>query len=303
MSKIIPFNALIPNEAKASQVVCPPYDIIDENEARMLFKRNPNSLIQITRPEVNFPDGTNPYLDSVYKEANNKLLTFIETKLLIEDKKALYVYQIKSDIHSQVGLVCGVSVEEYKHNKIKKHEKIRSEKETDRAKLSLNTMTHAEPVILTHKTCDSIKGMLNTITAANEPIYDVKDQFGFSHVLWKVQESDVDKIIYAYDKIPSLYIADGHHRSAAAAKVQDVLRSDNHKHKDFEYYDYFPAVIFPSDELKVYEYNWSGPENDRPLAKVTIDDIMQISDKNEIMPPKSTWFAPKLISGLFLYRL
>ena len=132
------------------------------------------------------------------------------------------------------------------------------------------------------------------------PLYDLIDKSGVRHILWRARSKQ--EILQAFVEVPSLYIADGHHRSAAASRVRAVKRDENTIHTGTELYNFFPAVIFPHDEVKVYKYDWDGDPNERPLADVTVEDIMKLADEGGIMPPKSTWFEPKLGSGLFVYR-
>ncbi|MBN1282731.1 MAG: DUF1015 domain-containing protein [Proteobacteria bacterium] len=297
MSKIIPFEALIPRKDLADRVVCPPYDVIDSDEARKLAKGNPYSMLHVTKPEIDLPDETMEDDDRIYAKGIENLQRFVEDGTLIRDRASIYVYRLAMGEIVQTGVVCGVSADEYERGLIKKHEKTREPKVVDRTRLACALHTHAEPVILVHRADEGIRALLAK-EAGDEPLFDVKYQ-GVRHTLWRA--NDPQGIVAAFSRLPALYIADGHHRSETGCRTMQWMRRDNPGHTGGEAYNFFPAAVFPDDEVRVFRYEWDGPADKRPLADVTMADIMKLSDQNGIMPPKSTWFAPKLISGLFLY--
>lgn len=298
MSKIIPFKAFIPKKGLEQKIASPPYDVVESEAARKLAEGNPHSLLHITKPEIDLPAQTNAEGPAVYEKAKQNLNSFLGARYLVQDKPSLYVYRINTGKHVQTGLVSLVSALEYDEGLIKKHELTKKDKEDDRTRLSLMLGAHMEPVLLVNPLNDSIKTLLVSETKS-APLFDVKDLDGNSHILWRVRHAD--EIVREFSKIPALYIADGHHRSATASRVREALRREDPRHTGTEPYNFFPAVTFPHDELCVYRYDWEGPGEKRPMAEMTIEEIMALADRGGIMPPKSTWFAPKLLSGLFVY--
>lgn len=297
MSKIIPFEALIPRKDIADKVICPPYDVIDSDAARRLAKGNPYSLLHVTKPEIDLPAETFEDDDRIYSKGIENLRLFVEKGTLVRDSTSLYVYRLAMREVVQTGVVCGVSAEEYERGLIKKHEKTREPKVVDRTRLACALHAHAEPVILVHRSDAGIKALLDKEAKA-KPLYDL-DYDGVRHTFWRA--CDPGAIAAAFASMPALYIADGHHRSETGCRTMQWMRRDNPNHNGTEAYNFFPAAVFPDDEVRVFKYDWDGPADKRPLAEVTMADIMKLSDQNGIMPPKSTWFAPKLISGLFVY--
>ena len=283
-------------------IVCPPYDVIETDEARNFAKGNPHSLLHITRAEIDLDDSVDQHSETVYRKAADNLKMFQDNGWLVRDRPSIYIYQTEEQRDGQrrlqTGIVGAVAGQDYENDLIKKHEKTRIVKEDDRTHLADILGGHAEPVFLVHRANDTIRKQLADETKA-KPLFEVKDQHGVMHRFWRMQnEQAFQDNVQALD---ALYIADGHHRSAAGWRIKELMQSRNGDHTGVEPYNFFPAVIFPHDEVCVYEYNWDGPADSRPLAKHQMVDIMKISDEGGIMPPKSTWFAPKLISGLFVY--
>jgi uncharacterized protein (DUF1015 family) len=301
--KITPFAALLPKADLVQQIVCPPYDVIETDEAREFAAGNPYSLLHITRAEIDLDDRVDQHSEVVYRKAAENLQLFQDKGWLKRDKPAIYVYQTEEvrdgKRQRQTGIVGGVSGEDYDKGLIKKHEKTRIVKEDDRTHLADILDGHSEPVFLVHRAHDGIRQCLLKETEA-PPLFEVVDEKQVTHRFWRSQ--DQNNLLSCIAELDALYIADGHHRSAAGARIKELKQSRNAGHTGNEAYNYFPAVIFPHDEVAVYEYNWDGPAESRPLAKHQMIDIMKISDEGGIMPPKSTWFAPKLISGLFVYK-
>ncbi|MFH1830397.1 MAG: DUF1015 domain-containing protein [Pseudomonadota bacterium] len=298
MSKIIPFAALIPKKEYMDEVICPPYDVIDSAQARVLAEGKPHSLLHITKAEIDLPPNTLEYDDLVYATAAKNLARFIKDNTLIRDSASIYIYRLIMRDHTQTGVVAAVSADEYKKGLIKKHEKTREPKVVDRTRHSLAIGGHAEPVILVHRRMSAISKILEAETK-QAPLYDVTDDKEVRHILWRAKA--IQDIVAAFANLDALYIADGHHRSESGLRTKEEMQKKNKDHNGDEPYNFFPAVIFADDQVKVFEYNWDGPPDMRPQAKVTMADIMDLSDRNGIMPPKSTWFAPKLASGLFVY--
>lgn len=298
MSKIIPFPALIPKAELGSRTICPPYDVITSEEAREIVDGNPYSLLHVTKAEVDLPHDVPEYDDRVYEKARANFMKFQKDGWLIRDTASLYIYRMDRQGHIQTGLVCGTSVDEYDLGLIKQHEKTRKPKEDDRTRFAYAIRAHAEPVFLTFRATDEMKKLLLSETTET-PLYDTVPLCGVRHTLWRAKS--VQKFVDAAKEIEAIYVADGHHRSASASRVRAKMRAENPAHRGDEAYNFFPAVLIPSDEVRIYRYDWDGDPDKRPLADVTIDDVMALSDRGGIMPPKSTWFAPKLASGLFVY--
>jgi uncharacterized protein (DUF1015 family) len=158
---------------------------------------------------------------------------------------------------------------------------------------------HAEPVMLVHYASDAIRHLVGETETQDVPLFDMVDRDGVRHTLWRVRNTV--PMQRAFEGVEVLYIADGHHRSESALRVRNLMAKENANHKGTESYNYFPAVIFPHDEVRIFEYEWNGDAADRPLSRYSMDDIIKLADEGGVMPPKSTWFAPKLGSGLFIY--
>lgn len=298
MSKIIPFPALLPKPELAAKVVCPPYDVLTSDEARGLAAGNEYSLLHVTKPEIDFSPEVGEYDDRVYIRGRDNLKAFEDKGWLTRDAASFYIYRIEHRGHAQTGLVCAAAADDYDSDRIKKHEKTRKEKEDDRARVADTLSAHAEPVLFACRTSPAVKKAI-AVSTSGEPLYDVMGPDGARHILWRaVNQDELAKVFGALDAV---YIADGHHRSAVGSRTRALRKAKNPNHTGEEPYNFFPVVIFPDDELRVYRYDWDGKPDDRPLAEVTIADIMKIADEGGIMPPKSTWFSPKLISGLFVY--
>lgn len=300
MSKIIPFKALIPKADLASKMLCPPYDVLTSEEARIYAKDNPLSFLHITKAEIDLDQSVNEYDQLVYEKARENLKKFELDGLLIPSDSSFYIYRQIMEGHVQTGIVCGASVDEYEKGVIRRHERTREEKVVDRTTHAYKVGAHTEPVMLVHRASEPIYHLVNETEARFDPYIDVVDPQGVRHMLWKAKNTVA--LQKMYEGLDALYIADGHHRSESAKRVRDLMQKDNPKHDGSESYNYFPVVIYPDNEVRIFEYNWDGDPQKRPLSKYTMNDVMELADQNGIMPPKSTWFAPKLGSGLFVYK-
>ncbi len=290
MSKIIPFKALLPDAKLVDKIISPPYDVLSDDEARELAK-DPYSFLHITRAEVDLPKEVSPYDDAVYAKARETFEKFQRNETLSRDEESFYIYrQIMGD-HVQTGLVCLVPVEDYVSGKIRRHELTREEKLIDRTRHANEISAYAEPVFLVHRATAKIEGLIKA-EAEGSPLFDVTDHYGVTNILWRMGKGD--EIAAAFGELDALYIADGHHRSAAAARVKKLRQGCGG-------WNHFPVVIFPDNEVKIFEYNWSGDPKKRPLSRYSMSDVMKLADSGGLMPPKSTWFAPKLASGLFVH--
>ena len=414
MATIKPFKGLRPPKQFVEQVESKPYDVLNSEEARQETGDNPMSLYHIIKPEINFPVGTSEYDPRVYQSAADHFKMFQEKGWLVQDdKENYYIYAQTMNGKTQYGLVVGAYVNDYLNGVIKKHELTRRDKEEDRMKHVRVCNSNMEPVFFAYPDDKLLDDLLKRY-ASTTPEYDfIAPGDGFRHQFWVVSdEKDIALITDEFKKMPSLYIADGHHRSAAAALVGAEKAKQNPHHTGKEEYNYFMAVCFPASQLTILDYNrvvkdlngytpeqflkaldedfivedmgtdiyrpaalhefslylqghWyklttrAGRYNDADpigvldvdissrlildkllgikdlrsdkridfvgglrglselkrrvdsgemslalaLYPVTMKQIMDIADSGKIMPPKATWFEPKLRSGLIIHKL
>jgi uncharacterized protein (DUF1015 family) len=236
----------------ADQVASVPYDTVNADEARALAEGNQWSFLRVIRPEIDLPAGTDLHADEVYAKAAENFQEFqAEGALVREESPAVYVYrQIMGD-HAQSGIVACSHVEDYENDLIKKHEKTRVEKEDDRTRHIETLNANAGPVFLTYREDASIDEIVSQ-TQESEPLYDLTAPDGIQHTVWRVLD---DSIVKAFENVPEFYIADGHHRAAAAARVGREKRAADHEHTGDEEYNWFLTVLFPGDQLKILPYN------------------------------------------------
>ena len=409
-----PFKAVRPVPEKAKDIASLPYDVMDSQEAREEVKRNPLSYIHVEKAEVDLPEGTNLYSQEVYNKAKENLNNYLKNGDMIQDEKpAFYVYRQIMNGKTQTGLVGCTATEDYMNGIIKKHELTRAAKEADRIKHVDTCDAHSSPVFFTYRHRDDINTVVSK-TVATTPVYDFVADDGISHALWVINsDKDIATITKAFADMNYLYVADGHHRTASAAKVGLLRKEANPNHTGEEEYNFFMTVIFPDNDLYIMDYNrvvkdlnghteddffyhveknfdvelfegegpyhpearhdfgmyingkWykitakagtfdensptksldvsilqenllhpilaiGDPRTDeridfiggiRGLGELekrvdsgrevvafamyptSIQELMDIADAGEIMPPKSTWFEPKLRSGLFIHLL
>ena len=409
MATIRAFRALRPSTEKAPLVAAVPYDVVNTEEARVLAAGNELSFLHVSRPEIDLPDETDIYSDAVYaKAAENFEKLKAKAPLITDDIPSLYVYRLGMGTHTQTGIAACSSIDEYDSNIIRKHERTRKDKEDDRTRHMLTLGAQTGPVFLTYAGRDDINDLVIRVQQ-EEPLCDFTAPDGVTHMIWRASETDRDLLIEAFQSVPLVYIADGHHRAASASRARDELRK-NPDHDGGEDYNFFLTVLFPSDQLQILPYNrvvkdlngmtpgqfltvlsrkfdiaeaaapsprqkseicmyvaghWhsltlpAGTTNpidpissldvsvlqervldpllgiadvrtDKridfvggirgtaameemvndgraavafSLYPVTVDDLMAIADKNEVMPPKSTWFEPKLRDGLLSHLI
>ncbi len=413
MAKVKPFRGVRPPKALVEEVVSRPYDVLNSEEARKEAEGNEKSLYHIIKPEIDFEPGTDEHDPKVYEKAVENFKKFQEKGWLVQDdKENYYIYAQTMDGRTQYGFVVAAWVDDYMEGRIKKHELTRRDKEEDRMKHVRVNNANIEPVFFAFPDNEPLEKIIKDVTAA-EPEYDFVAPDGFGHTLWKITDDAlIAKITEEFAKIPNLYIADGHHRSAAAALVGAEKAKNNPNHKGDEEYNYFLAVAFPASHLKIIDYNRvvkdlnglteeeflyklkenfvveeKGEEIYRPnalhnfslylggkwysltakpgtyddndpigvldvtvssnlilrdilgitdlrsdkridfvggirglgelkrrvdsgemkmalaLYPVTMDQLIAIADSGNIMPPKTTWFEPKLRSGLVIHKL
>lgn len=412
--QVKPFRGIRPPQALAKQVSSRPYDVLNSEEARQEAAGNPMSLYHIIKPEINFEIGTDEHDTRVYAVAREQFDLFREKGWLVQDEQeCYYIYAQTMNGRTQYGLVLAAWVEDYMEGRIMKHELTRRDKEEDRMKHVRVNNANVEPVFFAYSHREDLDSIIAEVVAG-EPEYDfVSDLDGFGHTFWVIRDAEtIAKITEIIAAIPAMYIADGHHRSAAAALVGNEKKLQNPNHKGDEEYNYFLAVCFPDNQLHIMDYNRvvrdlngmteteflqaltadfevtdMGTDTYRPdalhtfalylgghwyklvakagryddqdpigvldvtissnlildkllgikdlrsdkridfvggirgleelsrrvdsgemkmalaLYPVTMQQLMRISDTGNIMPPKTTWFEPKLRSGLIIHEL
>ena len=406
--RLNPFRAVCPPPDLAPQVASVPYDVVNRGEAAELARGNPHSFLHVGRSDIDLPEELDPYDARIYRRAREALDELLARGTLLRDPEPrLFVYRQIMDGRPQTGVVGCVHVDDYEHDVIRKHEKTRQDKEDDRTRHVLTLNANAEPVFLTYRGRVEIDRMVEAITPT-APLYDFTAPDGVRHTVWRVPDSWA--LARTFDPVPLAYVADGHHRSASAWRAGKELRAGNPSHRGDEEYNWFLAVLFPSDQLRILPYNrvvrdlngqtparvlerlgglgklspatdpvpersgvfgvfldgrWQRLElnpaaidrsdpiasldvsllQDRVLSPIlgigdprtdkridfvggirgtaelerrvrsgemaiafslfptTLDQLMAVSDAGHVMPPKSTWFEPKLRSGLFVHEL
>jgi uncharacterized protein (DUF1015 family) len=412
MAEIKPFKAIRPTKEAASKVAALPYDVMSSEEAREMAKDNPLSFLHVDRAEIDLPVGTDIYSQQVYDRAAENLSRLISDGVLVQDSKpCLYIYRQIWNGRAQTGLVACASVDDYLDNTIKKHEKTRADKEQDRISHVDNCNANTGPIFLTYRPNHQIRAIITNWIMSHDTACDFTSG-GVKQTVWVIDDDvTVSIIVSLFRKVPNLYIADGHHRCASAVKVAQMRREEKESYTGDEEFNYFLSVIFPSDELKIMDYNrvirdlnsldeqeflrkieknffveeqgeaayapkkqhefgmylnkkWYslsaiygtfdeenavesldvsilqnnliapvlGIENPKTDSRIdfvggirglselekrvnegwavafsmyptSLAELMRIADENELMPPKSTWFEPKLLSGLFIHKL
>ncbi len=255
MADIRPFRALRPRPDLVDRVASPPYDVISSDEARALAAGNEISFLHVNKPEIDLPPEVSLYDDRVYAQGARNLRRFIAEGVLVrEERPSFYVYQQRMGEHVQAGLVCAASCQDYADGVIKRHEFTRPDKEDDRTRHTHELNANAGPVFLTYRQDDGIDAVVERVRAS-EPLYDYVSDDGIGHTVWIVPADDADGLRTAFAAVPALYVADGHHRAASAARVGLERRAGNPDHRGDEPYNYFLAVLFPHDQLKIMDYN------------------------------------------------
>lgn len=251
MPLIRPFAGLRPVPEYAADVIAPPYDVLNSTEARVLAAGKPWSFLHISKAEIDLPEDTDPYAPAVYNKAAENLHNMIERDVLMrEDRPCYYVYRLTMGGHRQTGLVAAASVADYDTNRIRKHEFTRPAKEDDRVRQIKALNAQTGPVLLAYPSQAKVDALLAEVTRT-QPVYDLTAHDGIGHELWVIRDREtIDAISASFDAMPALYIADGHHRSAAASRVaHDLAKADDHMSR------YFLAVIFPHTQMKILDYN------------------------------------------------
>jgi uncharacterized protein (DUF1015 family) len=252
-----PFRALRPVPERAAEVASVPYDVVSTTEARALAADNPLSFLHVSRPEIDLPDGVDPYSDQVYDLAAQNFERLMSlAPLIIEDEASFYLYRLRmlandgQEAHEQTGLVACCSIYEYDEGVIRRHELTRRDKEDDRTRHMLTIHAQTGPVFLTYH-FDQTAGSLMQDAARETPLFLFTAPDGVEHTIWKMNQAANQELIDAFGSIPALYIADGHHRAKSASRAHEALRDTN----DAGESAFFQCVIFPSNQVRILAYN------------------------------------------------
>jgi uncharacterized protein (DUF1015 family) len=252
VAALFPFPALRPTPASAPRVAAVPYDVVNTEEARALAAGNPLSFLHVSRAEIDLPPDTDPYADVVYERAvANFAALKAQAPLVVEQQATLYVYRLRMGDHQQTGVAACYSMDEYERGVIKKHEHTRRDKEDDRTRHMLSLRAQTGPAFLTYRASQRVDDVVEQ-TTAEAPLFDFVAPDGVQHIVWKVGALDAPALVQAFADIPALYIADGHHRAASAARARRQLQSDPGGAGEAES---FLAVAFPHDQVQVLPYN------------------------------------------------
>ncbi|MBK6274154.1 MAG: DUF1015 domain-containing protein [Saprospirales bacterium] len=258
MITIRPFKGLRPRKDIADKVAAKPYDVLNSQEAKEEAKDNPFSFLKISKPEINFDTTIDQYADEVYEKGKEIFDGFMNDGILVRDEKpCLYIYAQTMDGRTQTGLVAGSSINDYFEDKIKKHELTLVAKENDRIKHMKTKMAQPGMVFLTYKSVPEIDAIIDFYCDDHEAENDFTDSQNVRHQLWKIEKENViAKLVELFhQKVTASYIADGHHRSAASAKVGKQLREENPNYTGNEPFNYFLSCLFPSNQLQIQDYN------------------------------------------------
>ena len=300
MAVIKPFKGIRPPKSMVEEVASRPYDVLNSAEARAEAGDNEKSLYHIIKPEINFPEGTDEHDPCVYESAAEHFQMFQDKGWLVQDEKEnYYIYAQTMNGKTQYGLVVGAYVPDYMNGVIKKHELTRRDKEEDRMKHVRVNNANIEPVFFAYPDNAELDAIVAKYTAGT-PEYDfIAPGDGFGHTVWVIdQQEDIDAITKAFAAMPALYIADGHHRSAAAALVGAEKAQQNPNHKGDEEYNYFMAVCFPANQLTIIDYNRVVKD----LNGLTPEEFLAAVGKNFIVEEKGAEiYKPDALHNFSLY--
>jgi uncharacterized protein (DUF1015 family) len=296
MAIIKPFKALRPLHSLVSKVAALPYDVVSLDEAKCISGQNEYSFLHVDRAEVDLDESIDHHDVKVYEKARQNLEHMISKGIFMQDsKECLYIYRLIRGNRSQHGLVCCTSIDDYIDGTIKKHELTLAVKENDRVNHVKYTSAHTGPIMMTYRQDLQISATIEGWIAKNEPVYDFKSEDGVMQTVWAIQDDEViSKLINLFSNIQSLYIADGHHRAAAAVKVGQMNRKDLHSTNQES--DHFLSVIFPDSELTIMEYNrlikgLNGMQPQKILAKVNEKFEIIYSGKESFKPSKKNTYG------------
>lgn len=287
MTLVKPFRGLRPPQEMVAEIACLPYDVMNSEEAAIMARGKEKSLLHITRSEIDLPAGTDVHSPEVYEKAVNNFRLWQSRGWLVQDKEpCYYIYAQTMDGRTQYGIVGAASVDDYLNGKIKKHELTRPDKEEDRMVHVRTNNANVEPVFFAYPAVRELDRIVSGIVNKQKAEYDFVAEDGIGHHFWVIRDAKTNSTIERIfsDKIPYMYVADGHHRTAAAALVGKEKRDRNPKHRGDEEYNYFLAVIFPDDQLKIIDYNrvikdLNGLTKEELLKK--LEESFEVKDKGE----------------------
>lgn len=299
MAKVKPFRGIRPPRHMVTEVASRPYDVLNSEEARAEAEGNPKSLYHIIKPEIDFEPGKDEHAPEVYDKAVENFKAFQQNGWLVKDEKDhYYIYAQTMDGRTQYGIVVAAYVDDYMEGRIKKHELTRRDKEEDRMKHVRINNANVEPVFFAFPDNEELAEIIATVTAG-EPEYDFTAPDGFGHHFWVIEDEAINaRITAAFDAIPYLYIADGHHRSAAAALVGNEKAKQNPEHRGDEEYNYFLAVAFPASHLKIIDYNRVVKD----LNGLSADEFLAAIAKNfDVVDMGTEIYTPAALHNFSLY--
>jgi uncharacterized protein (DUF1015 family) len=301
MAVVKPFRGLRPPAALVKDLACLPYDVMNTAEAIKMAKNKECSLLHITRAEIDLPAGTDTHSNEVYKKSVDNFSKWQKNGWLIQDEKpGFYIYAQTMKGRTQYGIVGCASIDDYLNGIIKKHELTRPDKEQDRMVHVQVNNANIEPVFLAYPAVKEIDNIVNEIVASNKPEYEFTSEDGFGHHFWVVKDPATNKLIEKLfsKKVPFTYVADGHHRTAAAALVGKEKREKNRKHTGKEEYNFFLAVHFPDNQLNIIDYNRTVKD----LNGLSPDNLINMLDKGFIIERKGTTiYRPKQLHNFSMY--
>lgn len=306
MADIRPFPGLRPRSDLAAQVASPPYDVLDSQEAREMAAENPHSFLHVVKAEIDLPADADVHGEEVYRRSADNFRRMIDDGVLVpDDRPCFYIYRLTMGGHVQYGLAVGCSVDEYVEGRIKKHEFTRRDKEDDRARHVEILQANAGPVLFTYRNEDRIESLIAELVDRLEPACDFTADDGVGHAVWVVGDpGDVARVREAFGPVDALYVADGHHRTASAHRVRDIMRDKNPAHTGDEAYNHFLAVLFPDDQLQLMGYHRVV----RDLNGLSAEEFLAaVREKFEVEPADVPEPAGQQAWGMFLegrwYRL
>ncbi|HMM12682.1 MAG TPA: DUF1015 family protein [Bacteroidales bacterium] len=300
MATLKPFKGWRPPQEIVKMLASRPYDVLDSAEARVEAEGNPYSLLHIIKPEIDLPEGINLYSQEVYDKARDNFAAFREKGWLKQDEAAhLYIYAQTMNGKTQYGIVGCAAVEDYLNDAIKKHELTRPDKEEDRMKHVRITNANMEPVFFTYPAHQELDGMIADFVRSHKPVYDFTADDGFGHHFWVIEdEALIRKIVDIFATFPALYVADGHHRTAAAALVGKERKLANPNHRGDEEYNYFLAVNFPDNQLTILDYNRVVTDLNGMSESEFIE---KLKAGFEIIPKGSQIYKPSVLHEFSMY--
>ena len=291
MAIIHPFKGWHPKPEHVDKIACPPYDVMDTQEAVKIANNNPHNFLHVIRPEIDLPDNTPFNSNEVYEKGAENLKSLLNSEYMEQDEKpSIYIYQLETKSHTQTGIFTCASVQDYDNDVILKHELTRPDKEDDRTRHILTQQAHAEPVMFTYKDSENISFLVEKTTLTQPPFIEHTADDGVIHKLWKTDKPV--NFVEAFAKLENLYIADGHHRCKSASRVSETLRKQDNSFPGEAEYDYFPVVLFPMSQMKILPYN-------RIIKTVTSDQFDKLKESFNLQ--KTEVKSPEIKGNISIY--